>query len=299
MEDFQDYFQNKELIQAIIREVKGGSLRKATFGKNEVLYTVQNLKSFTIAEFLPMGLYFPSDIPLTKEMLEKFIKDHSYSQITINENPLSRNLKNLKPDLEKLKFKTIDRSAQILFLDQDLDTIFKSRFNATRQKHIKRYQKNNDINVFSTTDPDYFDKYYDIYKDSLERWNSPHKGYSKPFFNDLAHVENLKLWVAEYKGEMIAGMITLYNGEGVFDWLAAALLNEKYKKLYGAVAVQYEVIKHAAENNYKYVNMGASVNLQGVKNFKDTWGAESVDYHSFVYAKAFFRGLMYMRQLFK
>jgi lipid II:glycine glycyltransferase (peptidoglycan interpeptide bridge formation enzyme) len=153
--------------------------------------------------------------------------------------------------------------------------------------------------VFSTTDPDYFNKYYYIYKNSLERWDSPHRGYSKDFFNDLSHVENLRLWVAEYKSEMIAGMITLYSKEGVFDWLAAALLNDHYKKLYGAVAVQYEVIKHATENNYKYVNMGASLNLDGVKNFKDTWGAEQVKYHSFVYTKTFLRVLLYMRHLFK
>lgn len=299
MEDFQDYFQNKELIQAIIKEMKGGSLKKATFGKNDVLYAVQKLKSFTFAEFLPMGLYFPSDTPITGEMVENLINDNAFSQITINENPLSRNLKSIKHDLKRLKFKTIDRSAHILLLDQDLDTIFKTRFNATRQRHIKRYQKNSDLRVFSTSNPDYFNKYYFIYKDSLTRWGNQHEGYSKDFINNLVKVKNLKLWVTEYKGEMIAGMITLYNKEGVFHWLAAALLKDKYKKLYGAVAVLYEVIKHAVENNYKYINMGASVNLEGVKNFKETWGAKSVDYHTFVYTKTFLRVLLYVRQLFK
>ena len=299
MKDFQDYFQTKELIQAIIEEINGGSLRSAAFGKNEVLYAVQKLKSFTLAELLPMGLYFPSDTPITKEMVENLINDNAFSQITINENPLSRNLKRIKPELEKLRFKTIDRNAHILFLDQDLGAIFKTRFNKTRQKHIKRYQRNSDLCVFSTTNPDYFNKYYFIYKDSLARWGNPHKGYSNVFFNNLIKVENLKLWVAEYKDEMIAGMFTLYGKEGVFDWLAAALLNEDYKKLYGAVAVQYEVIKHAAENNYKYVNMGASVKLDGVKSFKNSWGAELVEYHSFVYTKTFLRVLLYMRQFFK
>ena len=299
MEDFQDYFQNKKLIQAIIRESRGGSLKIASFGKNEVLYSVKKIRSFTLAELLPMGLYFPSEIPITIKMVERLLEENAYSQITINENPLSSNLKSIKPDLVRHKFKTINRSAHILFLDQDLDTIFRNRFNATRQKHIKRYQKNADLHVFSTSSPEYFDKYYSIYKDSLDRWNKKHKGYSKTFFNDLVQIENLKLWVAEYKGEMIAGMITLYNKEGVFDWLAAALLNEKYKKIYGAVAVQYEVIKHAVENNYKYVNMGASLDLGGVKNFKDTWGAETVNYHSFVYTKTSLKLLLYVRRLLK
>ena len=66
MKDFQDYFQTKELIQAIIKEIYGGSLRSAAFGKNEVLDAVQKLKSFTLAELLRMGLYFPSDTPITK-----------------------------------------------------------------------------------------------------------------------------------------------------------------------------------------------------------------------------------------
>jgi len=286
--DLQDFFQNKEFIQVISHELKGGVLSKASFGKKEVYYILRKKRNFRIAEFLPFGLYFPSNIALNGSMITKLIDENNFSQVTFNENPLSKNLDNIKSELINLGFKVFKRQTHILFLDQDLDNIVKTKFNKTRQKHIKRYQKNNLVQVFNTNEPIYYKKYYSIYQNSIKRWGDHNTGYSKTLIENLSLVSNIKLWVAEYQGEMIAGMIVLYSNEGVFDWLAAASINEENKKLYGAVAVQFEVIKHACKNNYKYVNMGASIKLSGVKNFKDSWGAEEITYNSYVYTKKLF-----------
>lgn len=51
--------------------------------------------------------------------------------------------------------------------------------------------------------------------------------------------------------------------------------------MYAPVAVQYEVIRNAAESGLKYVNMGASVNLAGVSDFKDSWGASEHKTYTF------------------
>ena len=82
------------------------------------------------------------------------------------------------------------------------------------------------------------------------------------------------MWVAELNGELISAMICIYYKDYVFDWLAASIITEENKKLYAPVAVQYEVIADAVECGYKYVNMGASKNLGGVSDFKDSWGAK-------------------------
>jgi lipid II:glycine glycyltransferase (peptidoglycan interpeptide bridge formation enzyme) len=95
-------------------------------------------------------------------------------------------------------------------------------------------------------------------------------------------VPGIYIWVAEYEGEMLSGMICFYHKQSVFDWLAASIINDDVKKMYPAVAVQYEVIRHACENGYSFVNMGASKDLNGVSEFKDSWGANAQKTYTFI-----------------
>jgi lipid II:glycine glycyltransferase (peptidoglycan interpeptide bridge formation enzyme) len=97
------------------------------------------------------------------------------------------------------------------------------------------------------------------------------------------------MWVAEFEGKVISAMICIYHEDHVFDWLAASIINEDLKKLYAPVAVQFEVIRHAAENGLNYVNMGASVNLSGVSDFKDSWGASEHETFTFNKQSALFK----------
>ena len=293
-----DFFQNKELIQILSDELRGRSA-SYIFENREILYVVQNVKGFNIAEFLPFGLYFPSNIKVNSSLITELIENHSYSKIIINENPLSNNISSIKTDLLKSGFNIHPKETHVLFLNQKIETIVKNKFNDTRQKHIKRYLKNNHIRVFNTQDPAYFARYISIYNDSIKRWGDSLPGYSKTMIENLYRVPNIKLWVAEYQGEMIAGMIVFYSDEGVFDWLAAASIDDTNKKLYAAVAVQYEVIRHACENNYTYVNMGASEKLPGVMNFKNSWGAEVIKYNSYIYEKLLFRAVKAIRHFIK
>ena len=170
-----------------------------------------------------------------------------------------------------------------------IEAIFEG-FNATRKKHIKRYQKSAALNVFRTKDPRYFSAYFQLYEASAKRWGTS-TTYSKELLTDLYKVPGIYMWVAEYEGEMLSGMICFYHQQSVFDWLAASIINDNVKKMYPAVAVQYEVIRHACENGYSFVNMGASKNLHGVSDFKDSWGATAQKTYTFVRRKGVFAAI--------
>ena len=156
-----------------------------------------------------------------------------------------------------------------------------NNFNSTRKKHIKRYQKLGKINVFQTKESYYFEEYYNLYIDSVNRWGIDSIGYSKELIANLNSVPGISMWVAEFENKVISAMICIYHSDHVFDWLAASIINDDVKKLYAPVAVQFEVIRHASELGLKYVNMGASVNLAGVSDFKDSWGASEYETYTF------------------
>jgi len=286
-------FHSKIFVELISKSFKNTVIKSFIIG-DALIYGIET-KHYFIKQLyiLPFGLYLPN---FSLENYNKFleiikIEKKKYQHIVINNFP-NNNL-NIKINA----FKKIDRTCHILNLNKPLEVLLKD-FSETRQKHIKRIAKRNELKIFATNNEEYFKEYYQIYLNSLERWKESSPAYSYDLISNLYKVENLKLWVAELNGKMLSGMICFYGDNCVFDWLAATLINEDYKKLYPAVAVQYEVIKHAINNGYNFVNMGASDNLSGVKEFKESWNADTVQYQTIIYQSKLFRLLKNIQNLF-
>lgn len=244
---------------------------------------------FNYANSLPFGLYSPVQNEFELEIMLKECGSSGYSSTVINIDPTALVSKH-NADLlaKKYGFELKVNHCHLLDTTRPLNEIFYD-FGDTRKKHIKRYQKSAKLKIFKTSDPIYFDKYFALYQDSMNRWGLAGTGYSKEMLADLYSVPGVSMWVAEYNGQMLSGMICFYYKEGVFDWLAASIINEDVKKLYAPVAVQFEVIRHASENGFKYVNMGASINLNGVSHFKDSWGARQLETYSFYKSSRVFK----------
>ncbi len=245
-----------------------------------------NKRGIKQLQILPFGLYMPL---LQKDSLDKFLHylvklKSEYAHILINLPPFAEfDLSN-----SYLGFKVEKHTCHILQLNKSLPEII-SAFSDTRQKHIKRYKKNGSLNIFCTTEKQYFRKYYEVYQDTLKRWGENYPAYSFELITSLSEIPNVRMWVAEYQGEMISGMICFYGESSVFDWLAASIINEDLKKLYAAVAVQYSVIEDAHQKGLNFVNMGASDMLKGVHEFKDSWSAISQNYYSLQYRSLSFQ----------
>ncbi len=244
---------------------------------------------FTYANVLPHSLYSPIK---TKEEAVQFLselKKRNYNSIAIHFPPQLEITEDEVLKLSKqFNYKLKTSFCHILSSKTSLEEIV-SNFNDTRKKHINRYIKAQKVRIFQTNERKYFEKYYDLYVDSSKRWGKSETSYSKTFISNLGELSGVKIWVAEVEGNMISGMICFYHKHHVFDWLAASIINDETKKLYAAVAVQYEVIKDAVEKNLDFVNMGASINLSGVSDFKDSWGAKEQKCFSFYKNTAFFK----------
>ena len=275
-----EIFNNSTFADYLAECYPGYQSRTIQTGDSEVRIISFQKKRFNYALSMPFGLYSPVNNHDNLSLLMGELKVQRFDSIVINIGPENR-----IPDEEVTRlsalhqYKLIKRTCHVFECNSDLSLI--DRFNATRKKHIKRYLKAGKVNVFHTKDPKYFEQYFSLYQDSANRWGSQ-TVYPKDFITNLCRVPGIYMWVAEFDNKIISAMICMYHEDTVFDWLAASYLNDEYKSLYAAVAVQYEVFKHAQENGYRFVNMGASEGLNGVSNYKDSWNTSIKTTYSLV-----------------
>jgi len=126
--------------------------------------------------------------------------------------------------------------------------------------------------------------YYEMYRDSAKRWGMEEKRMIPlEFFQNLTQVgtEGIKLFFAEKEEKKIAGVIMGYGKGESFQWYAVSFY--QYENLRPTNFWEWEVIGGAYEKGYEIHNFGASVSLLCVQRFKESFGAEKLNYKYFVY----------------
>jgi len=138
-------------------------------------------------------------------------------------------------------------------LDPDRDII--SRFQSTVRRNIRKTLKNPDIHVEIN---ERYDEFYPILMDNKSRHNV------KPThtLEELERLkkllpDNLKLFMVYLKEKPIGGSLMFYANSCVGVCFYNMLLYDYaiYKPIH---RVMYEVVKHATENGYRYVDIGVS-----------------------------------------
>jgi lipid II:glycine glycyltransferase (peptidoglycan interpeptide bridge formation enzyme) len=291
-------FREDLFLEHVAAHTSGSTVCTLSVQGSSLHYMMQKKGTFSYCWNFPHGLYLPG---LEKEELESMLAAMSgirSSQTVINAGPVEGMNKSVAVELaKKYGFEIQVGKCHVVDTRPNAEEIF-GQFNSTRKKHIKRYQKAGVVNVFRTKEARYFREYFALYEDSAKRWGSS-TAYGKEFLEGLYVVPGIYMWVAEKEGVMISAMICIYRGRKVFDWLAASIINDDIKKLYAAGAVQYEVIRDAVERGLEHVNMGASKDLEGVSDFKDSWGAEERETYTFIKKSGIFAVLKKIRGLIR
>ena len=142
------------------------------------------------------------------------------------------------------------------------------------------------------------DVYYAMLEESAKRWGleSPHL--PRRIFDALVELggDDVEIWIARYKGEAIAGGVMLYGSQEAFFWSAA--MRAKYADLRPSNLLNVEMIKAAADRGMRWYNLGASEGLDGVSRFKESLGAEVVDYHTLSWRSSLYRRYVRLRSAF-
>lgn len=122
-----------------------------------------------------------------------------------------------------------------------------------------------------------WENYYKCYEDSLARWGKPSSaGYEWRLFHNIFRrsSNHIKLWLATLNEEVISGLVCVYSKKNVILWHGSSL--SAYFKLKQVNYLHYEVIKISCENGYAWFDFNPSGGFEGVKNFKNSFGATTL-----------------------
>lgn len=201
-------------------------------------------------------------------LLYEYIMSH-YGNLTWRLNPYN-------PLEAGLNIKGVEKDeTQALNLECGFEAIYKGWTKGHASAATKARKAGVEISE-ATTLQDWLD-YYAIYEDSLKRWGesaSSHYDWSLfQYMFDLSSF-NIKLWLATFDAQIVAGALCFYARKHVGYWHGAASAN--YFNLRPVNLLMYEVIKESCEHDYKWFDFNPSGGHQGVRAFKKSFGAEEL-----------------------
>lgn len=130
-----------------------------------------------------------------------------------------------------------------------------------------------------------WDRYYELYRLSLERWGGRATvAYPRALFDDirasLSDQPCVRLWVAEHGGEIGAGYLAFYHNQHVVPWHGAA--DARFFQLGVTQLLFLAQITDALRRGYSVFDLTGSSGLPGVESFKSRFGTRTVEFASSV-----------------
>lgn len=219
------------------------------------------------------GVYggWVTDANLSNQQIKEIIKwiNNHLKNLTWRINPFDKKLHDFNGLGGKEDF------TQYLNSSQGFDSIYKSwtKGHASAARKARRET----VIIKQTNSIGKWKEYFDVYRDSIRRWDKsvtckyPYRLFEN-FYKE--HSDNIKLWLAYFEGNVIAGALCFYHNHHVVYWHGASL--EKYFYKRASNLLQYEIIKDACEKGYWWYDFNPSGGHQGVVNFKKSYGAKKL-----------------------
>jgi len=278
-------FHTKEWIEVLMK----------TYHNYEPLYIIANEngkviggmpvfddKRFGVHNFLsmPLSTYggpvsLDADAMVVESILRKF------SKLGEKLNPGLLRVIDLSKKCDVLKsfaFHERKFSTHILDLNCSLDYIWTNKINKKTRNEVRQSQKR-EVTVESVKNKVDVHLCYEMITNLAKRHNTtplPFELYDNLF--KIMPKSGLVRWeVAKYKNIPIANCIYFTYKDKMFYWMNASY--KEYQNLRPNDLLVYSMIRWGVENGYKYCNFGASPpEAKGLIRFKESWGAEKVEY---------------------
>ncbi len=177
-------------------------------------------------------------------------------------------------------YKSKKISTHIVSLEDGFDKICK-KFSRGQKSNIKQAKKKGVVIRRAETEED-VRHYYHMYQETVKRWGADAKTvYPYHFFSNIYKEQSsgAHIWIAEVKGLPAAAIIVLAWNNNLIYWHGCAL--QEYFKYYPNNLLHTQVLEWACENNFKFYDMGASMGMQGVAKFKESFGAKPYYFNAF------------------
>jgi hypothetical protein len=187
-------------------------------------------------------------------------------------NPYDRVIKDIDVQTEK-----IDEVHRISMSD-GFDAVYKGWSSSCRNSQRKAYKSG--VVVRCANNIEQWREYYEIYQKCLLHWGDEAlSGYDWKIFQELfdRRSRNIKLWLATTAdGLIIGGAVIFYSKAHAADWHSVSLRD--YSGLNPKNQLLYEIMKDACQLGCRWYDFGQSGWIEGVRRFKETFGATPVDF---------------------
>lgn len=178
---------------------------------------------------------------------------------------------------DKIAAKAAACETRVLNLTDGFELIYKKWKKGSIDRKARKALKSG-VEVRIASRREEWTEFYDrVYQDSIERWgDNAGMVFETEKLKDFKGTPHLRLWLAVYQSEIIAGNILSY-GNGVAEYLISAALQE-YFNLRPVNLLLCECIKDCCERGYAWFDFGPTLGMdgkgpEGIIAFKKSFGA--------------------------
>jgi hypothetical protein len=184
----------------------------------------------------------------------------------------------LADQLEACGLYRSEDTTHVLHLNCSHDDLFRGFSETTRNK-IRRAARNGVV-VRRATNSLEVNTYCSIYRKVIndrEKWNTVYK---QSLLDELFKLDDaVVLLLAEVNELVIGGAWFVRDGNSLFYWQGA--MDYQHKKYFPHYALMNSAIELACNEGMRSFNMGASLHMPSLEQFKSFWGARKVPFWSF------------------
>jgi len=179
----------------------------------------------------------------------------------------------------------VEDETRVLNLDGGFDELHRG-FKPSNRNKIRKAQKSGVVVRRGRRRDDYL-RYHTLLLDCSKNWGGRVR-FGKRFFEVLSAIDDgsVQLWLAEYNGDVVAGLLNFMHGNNVMNW--GAVMLHSARSLSPMNLLHAEAIRDAVNRGLTIYNFGSSAGFKGVDQFKMTFGTRRVQYRHHVMQKRWF-----------
>lgn len=161
-------------------------------------------------------------------------------------------------------------STHVLELGQDFDTIRRAWSRSHREAARRAPRRGVTVRVAETAED--WNAYDSVYRASVARWGDAASAeHPRAIFDELRTLDDVRLWIAERGGEVVAGALCCYTKHHVAYWNGAGLAEHFDAK--PMQRVMHDAIEHAVGLGARWFDFHPSGDHRGTRTFKQRFGA--------------------------
>jgi len=166
-------------------------------------------------------------------------------------------------------------------LSVELDELWAGLHRKTRNAVRKPMKEG--VKVKDVEGTEQLDSYYRLYLQTQKRHGTPphdHRLFER-LFDVFSDAGKIRLLMAEYRGNLIGGVIMLRYDETIFWW--NNVTDIRHRSLNPTNLLVWKMIEWGAQNGYRTLDLGRTRKGTAIYHFKSRWGGQEAHLRDFVH----------------